>query len=468
MMHKIIGRVALTACALLALSGCAVGPDYQSPELAVQQDYLDVMNPQSLQRTDTLRWWEHFNDPVLNTWVARGLDSNLDIAASIERISAAQAALRGTGFNAAISGDLTASSTRMGADNIATLTNESVGLSGNLAIDLFGGIRREREAALANLLAIVNDSQTARLAYLSALVNAYVNARYYQYAIVMTQQAIDSREQTLDITQRQRAVGSATELEEEQVKALLFNAQAEIPDLNANFLAQIYAIATLLGEPAGPLLDDVQASAPTVSALLGLNLKTPYETGVPADLLRNRPDVRAAEQRLRVAFANIGVATAARLPSLSLNGTISSDNNAWSFGPVITLPIFNQGALAASQDQADAQAREAFIIYQQTVLAAVEDVQSANSAWLRDRHKVDLLRKSVNSYTRAFDLSMQTYQVGVMTLLDLLDTDRNLNTARLAYAAALRDLSADWARLQIALGAGAGVNSNYAEIESGR
>lgn len=458
MMHKIIGRVALTACALLALSGCAVGPDYQSPELAVQQDYLDVMNPQSLQRTDTLRWWEHFNDPVLNTWVARGLDSNLDIAASIERISAAQAALRGTGFNAAISGDLTASSTRMGADNIATLTNESVGLSGNLAIDLFGGIRREREAALANLLAIVNDSQTARLAYLSALVNAYVNARYYQYAIVMTQQAIDSREQTLDITQRQRAVGSATELEEEQVKALLFNAQAEIPDLNANFLAQIYAIATLLGEPAGPLLDDVQASAPTVSALLGLNLKTPYETGVPADLLRNRPDVRAAEQRLRVAFANIGVATAARLPSLSLNGTISSDNNAWSFGPVITLPIFNQGALAASQDQADAEAREAFIIYQQTVLAAVEDVQSANSAWLRDRHKVDLLRKSVNSYTRAFDLSMQTYQVGVMTLLDLLDTDRNLNTARLAYAAALRDLSADWARLQIALGAGARVN----------
>lgn len=466
MMHKTIGRV-MSACALLALVGCAVGPNYQSPELAVQQDYVDVLNPQSLQRPDTARWWEHFNDPVLNAWVTQGLDSNLDIAASIERISAAQAALRGTGFNAAISGDLTASSTRTGADDIATITNESAGLSGNLAIDLFGGIRREREAALANLLAVVNDSQTARLAYLSALVNAYVNARYYQYAIVMTQQAIDSREQTLDITQRQRAVGSATELEEENVKALLFNAQAEIPDLSANFLAQVYAIATLLGEPAGPLLDDMQASAPTVSALLGLNLKTPYETGVPADLLRNRPDVRAAEQRLHAAFANIGVATAARLPSLSLNGTISSDNNAWSFGPVITLPIFNQGALAASQDQADAEAREAFIIYQQTVLAAVEDVQSANSAWLRDRHKVDLLRKSVNSYTRAFDLSMQTYQVGVMTLLDLLDTDRYLNSARLAYAAALRDLSADWARLQIALGAGAKADSKNSEIEAG-
>ena len=180
MMHKIMGRVASAACALLALAGCAVGPDYQPPELAMQQAYVDVINPESLPRTDTLRWWEHFNDPVLNAWVTQGLDSNLDIAASIERISAAQAALSGTGIHAAISGDLTASSTRAGADGIATVTNESAGLSGNLAIDLFGGIRREREAALANLLAVVNDSQTARLAYLSALVNAYVNARYYQ------------------------------------------------------------------------------------------------------------------------------------------------------------------------------------------------------------------------------------------------------------------------------------------------
>ena len=187
-----------------------------------------------------------------------------------------------------------------------------------------------------------------------------------------------------------------------------------------------------------------------------------------ADLLRNRPDVRSAEQSLRVAVAGVGVATAARFPSLTLNGAITSDNSAWSFGPVLTLPIFNQGVLAASQDQAEAEAREALILYQQTVLEAVEDVQSANSAWQRDRNKIDLLRKSVNSYTRAYDLSMQTYQAGVITLLDLLDTDRSLDSARLAYAAALRDLSVDWARLQISLGAGASVNSNGAEIEAKR
>ena len=466
MKRKAINRVIVTASVLISITGCAVGPDYKSPEFVVQQEYVDVVNPQPLERTDTVRWWENFNDPILNSWVARGLENNLDIAASVERISAAQAALRGTGVNAAISGDLTVSSTRAGADNISTVTSDSAGLSGNFAIDLFGGIRREREAALANLLAVVDDSQTARLAYLSALVNAYVNARYYQYAIVMIRQAIDSREQTLEITQRLRTAGSATELDEEQVKALLYNAQAEIPDLNSNFLAQIYAIATLLSEPAGPLLAKMEAMVPTVQALLGLSLETPYQTGIPADLLRNRPDVRSAEQSLRVAVAGVGVATAARFPSLTLNGAITSDNSTWSFGPVLTLPIFNQGVLAASQDQAEAEAREALILYQQTVLEAVEDVQSANSAWQRDRNKVDLLRKSVNSYTRAYDLSMQTYQAGVTTLLDLLDTDRYLDSARLAYAAALRDLSVDWARLQISLGAGASVNSNNSETEA--
>src|SRR5699024_12790191 len=112
-------------------------------------------------------------------------------------------------------------------------------------------------------LLVVNDSLTARVGYLSTLVNSDVTACYYQHAMLMTEQAIDSREQTLTITQRQRALCSATELEEEQVTALLFNAHADIPDLNASFLAQIYAIATLLGEPAGPLLADMQASAPT-------------------------------------------------------------------------------------------------------------------------------------------------------------------------------------------------------------
>ncbi|BFM07911.1 efflux transporter outer membrane subunit [Halioxenophilus aromaticivorans] len=460
-------KKSLASASLMAslslLTACAVGPNYQRPEVNLAQDFVDDASQQSYAQVATLAWWQSYDDPLLNQWVEQGLGSNLDIAVAVERIAAAQAALSGTGVNSALSGDLSVQSTRSGSDVASATTSDSASLSGNLAIDLFGGIKRERQAAKADLLAAVADTQTARLAYLSALVSAYIDARYYQYALVLTQQSIKSREQTWAVTQEQRRVGSATELEEEQVKALLYVAQADIPDLQASFMAQVYAIATLLDEPADGLLAQMQSSAPEQNDLLGLSLDTPYKNGVPADLLRNRPDVRSAEYALQSAVAEVGVAQANRLPSLNLTGTVSSSQDSWSFGPLLSLPIFNQGALAASKRQVEAQARVAEIQYRQTVLDAVEDVQSANSAWQRDREKVDRLNQAVNSYTRALDLSQQTYQVGVMTLLDLLDTDRSLASARLQYAAALRDLSVDWATLQIALGAGGSVAKSQAE-----
>ena len=456
--RSITGSSFLLSVALLC--GCAVGPTYEKPELKLAETFSDTQKDQALQQGVILdvaseRWWESFSDETLNRWVTQGLDRNLDIAMAVERISAAQATLNGTGINAAVSGSLSAESTRSGADGISASTSDSVSLSGNLALDLFGGIRRERQAAAASFYAAIDDSQTARLAYLSALVSAYINARYYQYAVTLTEQSIASRQKTLDITQRQRSVGSATELGEAQVRALLYTAKADVPDLEAGYLAQIYAMATLLDVPASGLLQEMARTEPTEKELLGLTLVTPYETGVPADLLRNRPDVRSAEQSLRAAVANVGVAEAARLPSLSLSGTITSNDDSWSFGPILSLPIFNQGALKANLDQSASAAREAALQYRQTVLEAVEDVQSANSAWLRDRKKVDWLQQAVTSYDRSLELSLATYQAGVMTLLDLLDTDRSLASARLQYAAALRDLSVDWATLQIALGAGA-------------
>ena len=448
---------ACSVAGICFLAGCAVGPDYQQPSVQLAADYVDDNSHSAYQSIDNQAWWQSYDDQLLNRWVAQGLGSNLDIAVAVERIASAQAALRGTGVNSALSGDLSVQSIRSGSDTTRAATTDSASLSGNLAIDLFGGIKRERQAAKANLMAAVADTQTARLAYLSALVSAYIDARYYQYALVLTQQSIGSRQKTLAVTQDQRRVGSATELEEEQVKALLYVAQADIPDLEASFMAQVYAIATLLDAPADGLLAEMKASAPQQNQLLGLSLDTPYKNGVPPDLLRNRPDVRSAEYALQAVVADVGVAQANRLPSLSLTGTISSSDDSWSFGPLLSLPIFNQGALAATKQQTEAEARVAEIQYRQTVLDAVEDVQSANSAWQRDREKVDRLNRAVNSYTRALDLSQQTYQVGVMTLLDLLDTDRSLASARLQYAAALRDLSVDWATLQIALGAGSAV-----------
>lgn len=440
------------------LAGCvAVGPDFETPTMPLQTSYIDAVATQPLQNVATQTWWENFNDPYLTGLVETGLRQNLDIATAIERIRAAEATVKGTGLAAALSGELSASKTRSGADDSAVTSVSRSGLSANLVVDIFGGVKRGQQQALADLETAFANVETARLGYLSAIVGAYIDARYYQYAIEITQQSIVSREQTLKITQKQRAVGAATELAEERVKALLFSARADIPDLESNYLANIYKMATLLNTSAEKMVADMNASA-AATDLLGLNLNTHYATGIPADLLRNRPDIRAAEQSLASATAAIGVATAKLLPALTLAGTVTDfSNNSWSFGPTLSLPLFNQRSLFASKAVAVSQAREAELNWRATVLAAVEDVQSANSAWLRDRKKVDWLNQSVSAYERSLELSLASYEIGVFTLLDLLDTDRSLASARLSLASALRDLSVDWATLQISLGAGAAV-----------
>lgn len=380
---------------------------------------------------------------------------NLDVALAVERISEARAALRTKGVNEILSGGLGYSSTTAGGTNSSQSESNVTSLNGDLVIDLFGGARRSREVAQAELLGTIDDLDSANLAFLSELVGAYIDARYYQYATKLTRQSVETRERTLAITEQQYDVGEGTELDIEQVKALLFAAQADIPDLEASYLAQVYAVATLLDKSASEVIEQLDENRQEIE-LLGLNLEVEYDTGIPADLIRNRPDIRSAEQALIAATANVGVAIADMLPSISLSGTIStSEVTSWSFGPSLSLPVFNQGALAARRDVAISQARQAEINWRQTVLGAVEDVQAANSAWIRDREKVDLLRESMDAYQRSLDLSFQTYEAGATTRLELLDTDRSLASARIQFANALRDLSIDWATLQIALGAGA-------------
>ena len=448
-------RRALTLPLLLCtVAACTpVGPDYARPEIALTATFSES-SAGPIGEVAARRWWVSFGDPVLTGLVDRGLAQNLDIAGALERIRASQAALRGTGLADAVSGDLTASSTRSGADNTPVTTSDSGSLSAALVLDLFGGIRRAREGAVADLAGARADEGTARLAYLSSIVGAYIEARYYQEAIALTRQTIASREETLEITRRQRAAGAATELDEAQVTALLDAARADIPGMEASFLAQVYSIATLLGEPAAPLVRQMQAGRAQPRPRVGA------ATGVPADLLRNRPDVRAAEMDLASATADIGVAEAALWPSITLSGTATAGSGgAWSFGPALSLPVLGQPALRASRDQAISAARQAEITWRNTVLGAVEDVQSADSAWRRDRQTVTLLNRSAASYARALELSRDSFNRGTLALLDLLDTDRSLASARLSLAGAIRDMSVDWATLQVALGAGAYVGS---------
>ncbi|WP_045390558.1 efflux transporter outer membrane subunit [Falsirhodobacter sp. alg1] len=434
---------------MLGVAGCAVGPNYTMPDMKVSSTFNES-SAAAIGEVASRKWWTAYNDDMLNTLVSRGLKQNLDIAASYERITAAKAALRQTGLSASVDGDITGSSTRSGSDTISAGTNSSTTLDADFVIDLFGGIRREREAAVADLGAAQANEGVTRLAYLTSIVGAYLNARYAQNAIELTRQTIASRQRTLDITVAQRASGAATELEEAQVQALLDSARASLPELETTFLTNVYAIATLLAEPAQPLVTQMQRGAPQPRARGGVS------TGVPADLVRNRPDVRESERDFASAVADLGAATADLYPSVTLSGSVTEGgSNAWSFGPSISLALLNQPQLRAVRDETASEARQAEIEWRSTVLDAIEDVQSANSTWRRDQQTVDAYARSAASYERALNLSQQNFEAGALSLLDLLDTDRSLASARLSLVDSIRDMAVDYATLQIALGAGA-------------
>ncbi len=437
----------------LLVAGCAVGTDYQRPEVAMETRFVGG-NAEQIGAVATQQWWLNYKDSNLTSLVTRGLAQNLDVIAAGERIRQAQAELRTTGVNAAADGSLTGSVTTSGGDGTSgTSTVESGSLGASLVIDLFGGIRREREAAVASLTAARAEEETVRLAWLAELIAAYSDARYYQEAMALTRTAIATREETVSITRSQFNAGAATEYEVAEAQALLSTARADLPQFAALFDANVYAIATLLNEPAGPIKAQMQKGAPQLSS------PGNARTGVPADLLRNRPDVRSAEADLAAAVANVGVAEAALYPALSLSGTVgrTESADAWSFGPQLSLPVFNQGLLKASRDAQLSVARQAEIAWRASINEAVEDVQVAQSNLSRARQRAQLLRTAASDYGRALTLAQENYRNGAITLLNLLETDRNTNAARISAASATNEAAQAWATLKIATGAGAAV-----------
>ncbi|SIS70426.1 efflux transporter outer membrane subunit [Phaeovulum vinaykumarii] len=435
----------------LVLAGCAVGPDFRRPEVALETRFVGG-DAASIGAVARQAWWQDYRDPVLSDLVARGLAQGLDVMAASERLREAEANLRATG-DSALSGSLAAAQTRAGGDGLVNTDTASASLGAAYVLDLFGGVRRAREGARADVVSARAAEETTRLAFLAELVAAYSDARYYQEALALSRQTIAARAETVEITRRQFAAGAATEYELAQAEALLQTARADLPQYAAQFDARVFAIATLLAEPAGPLRTRLQRGAPQ------LRIPGGSRTGVPADLLRNRPDVRGAEADLASAVAAVGVAEADLYPALTLSGTLARANGAdtWSFGPGLSLPVLSQGSLRGARDAAVSRARQAEIDWRAAILAAVEDVTVARSNLDRYRQRAAALRRAADSYDRALKLAQANYRNGAITLLDLLETDRSAASARIAAASGVNEAAKAWASLRIATGAGAAV-----------
>lgn len=430
------------------VAACApVGPDYSKPETPLSGKYLSQGKKHHDVAVD--EWWRRLNDKKLNELVARATTSNLDLATARSRVDAAEISLRQAGPVSHFFGSYDAQVQRTGGSGIAQATTDRQTFSGSYVLDMFGGARRGSERANANLQAARLDEGAARMALIAGVTSTYIDARYFQEALALTRQNIDSRRQTLKLIEGQREVGAVSELNVAQTKAQLDTAIASLPALEAAFEAQVFALATLLAEPSDPLMLMLQAGAPQPFPAVG------HGKSVAADLLRSRPDVMAAERRYAAAVAGIGVAEAQLYPSLSLQGTvIEGATGSWSFGPSLSLPVLNQGALRAQRDGARIAAESAEIAWRKTVISAVEDVQTAQSAYDRKRREIDALRDVKASTDGVLDLSKSSFEFGDLSLLDLLEAERAADTSKMTLAAAVRDAAKSWSSLMVASGRG--------------
>lgn len=471
----------------ITLAGCAVGrhpvgPNYAKPPMNVVP-FHNLSSTHAATsglpspKLDT--WWTGFDDPVLVTVIQRALEQNLDLAAALERVTQARAAAAETGAQLLPTADLGASVTaqrQTGANLFGVIGNGSPGYRRNLReytigpaasweIDLSGGLRRGKAAALDELQAAEADHVGTRITVAAEAADAYVQVREFQARLAVAQQVIDTDAGLLRLVEARWRAGAADGREVAQAEALLKQAKTTVPPLRVQLEAQLNRLDVLMGAQPGTYAKELMTPGkiPEVPAI--------GDADQPLDVLRRRPDIIAAERRLAASNERIGVAISDYYPKISLSGALGFDSinagtlfNGQAFqaigGGALRWRLFDFGKVKAEIAQAHGAYAEALAAYRQTALKATEDIENAMTELAQAQARLEQLEDEVGSLTRARDLSQRAYKAGAITLTDVLDADRQLLVARNE----VETTRADAARAAVgtfrALGGGWDVRSN--------
>ena len=430
------------------LSACAVKEPVSRDLTLDLPDRYSVIAPVTKPRAEDLQWWRNFGDPVLDRLIEQGLSGNLSVAQARERLREAEAdARRARGSVFTGNGQARANARRNGAD-----TGE-IQLSGE--INLAGRDQRRAEAALARLDAARINTEEARRLVLTEIAVTYLNLRFQQQILRTRKQDLASRRRTVEDVEIQLAAGAATRLDQLRTRSLAAETRVEIPSIEAEIIRQRNRLTTLMGVPVGALGIDLryQGYQPMPKRIA--------DTGVPADLLRARPDIRRAERLYAAAVSDVEAARAARYPSLTLTGLLSAPlsggASSSSLLAGLVLPVFTQPALAAEVDAADARVNQAYLQWRIAVLRAVEEVETAQSRLRTSLNATAASREVVAMNVEALELSRWMLESrGNITVLDVVDRERALSGSRVALARSIRDVATSYVDLRSALGQGHG------------
>ncbi|MGD9366070.1 MAG: efflux transporter outer membrane subunit [Desulfobacteraceae bacterium] len=456
--------MAALICVLL-LTGCAVGPVYQTPHRPMPENWTTADDPALLPQGELIQqWWTLFNDPLLDKLIQSAKENNRDLMAAIARVEEAKALL---GFSkgahlpqldaagSVIRQETGDNGLSPGADE--TLSAADIGAGWE--IDLFGRIRRSVEAATAAYQASAEDRNDMMISLYAKVALAYLDIRTFQARLISAQANIESQQSVLVLTQSRFRHGLATNLDVAQAQRVLASTEAEVPPLKIGLSQAVSALAVLLGRAPGDLAAEWLLNNPIPLPPAKVTV------GVPANLLRQRPDVRRAERQLAAQTARIGVLKADLYPSFSLIGTfgyeaIDADDlfdagsRFFSFGPSLRWNIFNGGRIRRRIEAQHARARQALFCYEQSVLNALKEVEDALIAYIQDRSRLAALERSVDASRRSVKLATDLYKQGLVDFQQVLDAQRDQFRFENQYATARGNSAANFVRLYAALGGG--------------
>ncbi|WP_319777874.1 efflux transporter outer membrane subunit [Maridesulfovibrio sp.] len=426
---------------LLAICGCTtVGPDYKAPDPVAPDKWNsqmeDGLRKDTLKVDDLALWWEKLNDQILNNLMQKALEGNLDLALAKERIQESRAKYGMTEAGLFPTLDASGSYTkRQTSENLSRVKKRytdnmyKAGFDASWELDIFGGTRRAVEAAKAEVQAQEAGLLNTLVSLSAEVANTYVSLRTYQARLAVAKSNIKTQENSYELTKSRYDVGLTDELAVQQATYNLASTRSSLSTLYSGIESTKNKLAILLGKSPGAV--DEMVSTPKGIPETPLTVAV----GIPAEALRQRPDIQKAERELAAQTARIGGATADLYPKFKLTGSIglesfdagdffTPESNLWSFGPSISWRIFDAGAIKRNIDVQTALQKQYLIKYQNTVLKALGEVENALTNYAQEQIKRQELKRAVDAAEVAADLAMEKYLAGLITFTDVLDAQR--------------------------------------------
>ena len=433
----------LSLAALLALSGCLLGPNYERPAVDAppafrfaESDAKDLVNT---------AWWEQFQDPALNALIATALADNKDVkiaAARVEQFLGQFVTTRSQLFPQVAAGfDAQRQRVPLGStqlpSGVGPVFNQfQATLSASWEIDFFGKLRRQTEAARASLLASEEGRRATILTLVASVASSYVNLLSLDRQLDIAKSTAASRAASVHVFQLRFSGGEVSQMELAQSQSEYEASLATIPQIELQIAQQEDALSILLGHNPGDIARDRELDDLALPAV---------PAGLPSELLERRPDLRQAEQDLIAANALIGAARALYFPSISLTGLFGSASTrfsslftgparVWSYAGAVTLPIFTAGSISGQVTQAEAQQQQALFQYQKSIQVAFQEVADALVSLQKTREQLVVQGSQVDALRTYARLARLRYEGGYTSYIEVLDAERSLFNAQLSYA----------------------------------